>query len=216
MRPFRFLAALLTGAAITLSAAAETASSARPASGFTTTLSEEAQAGTGLNKLSVDERAAINELVAHEISLARQGHVTGFAGTFVSRRTPEERKRAGLGRLTGQEQTKLNELVAATLAAGGSSTSASTRLKRTDLATRDRLQVHGEFSFTYGWGGGGTFRGGSLYTTVSDPQSGISLGVGHSQYSGNGWWWDDYCYPRYYSPARADFRGFRGGDFCVQ
>jgi len=222
MSNLRFLAAVavLACSVPRIQAAEPTGNPIATASGFTMTLPDDAQAAAGLVGLSPAERTAIDELIAREVTFARQGHVTGFAGTFISRRTPEERKRAGLDRLSEAEQAKLNALVASALAAqGGRTTTGGTRLKRADMATRDRLHVHGEISFTYGWSGGGTFRGGSVYTTITDLETGISLGLGYAQYSGNGWWWDgDYYYPHYYSPAHASlrsFRDYRGSDFCV-
>ncbi|HET7537871.1 MAG TPA: hypothetical protein VFJ90_15535, partial [Candidatus Didemnitutus sp.] len=74
---------------------------------------------------------------------------------------------------------------------------------------RDRLQVHGELSFTYGWQkGGGDLKGGSLFVSAYDPNTGIELGVGYAQYQGDGW----YGYgPGYYYSARNPYSFAPGG-----
>ncbi|MFI5337782.1 MAG: hypothetical protein ACHQ5A_13425 [Opitutales bacterium] len=191
----RFLAVL---AALALSAAGLRAAER----GFITTLSAEQQAAAGLTRLSAGEQTALNALVAREVAFARQGNVRAFAGTFVSRRKPAERTEAGLDRLTSAEQARLNDAVAAAIAAGPVLPEPR-ELTKSDVTNGQRLQVHGSISFTYGWGGGGSFRAGSLYTDIYDPVTGTELGIGLSESSGNGWWGWDSGYDGY-DPYRFD------------
>lgn len=170
--------------------------------GFISTLSSEQQSAAGLTHLSADQQLTINTLVAREVSLARQGNVRAFAGTFSSRRKPEEKASAGLDQLSPAELTQLDQLVAAAIAAGPSKPELPSRLKDSDVANKDRLQVHGTVSVAYGWGGGREMRAASLYTTITDPDSGFTLGLGISQYSGDGWWcYDPFDTSYYYRPG---------------
>ncbi len=166
--------------------------------GFSATLSTEEQTAAGLTRLSADEQTTLNTLVAREVSLARQGNVKAFAGTFSSRRKPAERTMAGLDRLTPTELEQLDRLVATAIAAGPAPATLPRRLKASDVAARaDRLEIHGEVTLAYGWGSGGRdMRAGSLYTEIYDKETGVTLGLGYSQFSGDGWW--GYGAPYYY------------------
>lgn len=182
----RFLLCLGLALAGVLSRAADSTG------GFLVTLSLEQQAAAGLTRLNAEEQTALNTLVARELMLARQGNVRGFAGTFISRRKPAEMTQAGLDRLTPEEQARLNAYVATALASAPMRPEPKPLTKK-DVTSGSRLQVHGRVSFAYGWGSGGrSFRGGSVYTDIYDPETGLSLGIGLSATSGNGWW--PYCY----------------------
>jgi hypothetical protein len=175
--------------------------------GFTATLSSEEQTAAGLTRLSADEQTTLNTLVAREVSLARQGNVKAFAGTFSSRRKPAERTMAGLDRLTPTELEQLDRLVATAIAAGPAPATLPRRLRPDDVAVREnRLEIHGEVTLAYGWGSGGRdMRAGSLYTEIYDKQTGVTLGLGYSQFSGDGWWGygDPYYYcDDYFLPGR--------------
>lgn len=165
--------------------------------GFIATLSSEQQATAGLTHLSADEQTTLNTLVAREVSLARQGNVKAFAGTFSSRRKPAERASAGLDRLSPAELEQLDLLVANAIAAGPAQPTLPRRLKPSDVARNDRLEIHGEVTLAYGWGRGGRdMRAGSLYTEIYDKETGTTIGLGYSQFSGDGWWGygDPYSY----------------------
>ena len=180
MRLFRLLPVIL-GFALT------TAAAQAGEGGFIATLSAGEQAAAGLTRLTADEQMALNRLVAREVALARQGSVTAFTGTFVSRRQAADHASAGLDRLTVEEQAKLNGLVAAAIA-GAPERRVAAKLRKEDVVPNDRLQIHGSVSVMYGWGSGGReFHGGSLYTSIYDPDTGIALGLGLSQFSGDGW-----------------------------
>lgn len=155
--------------------------------GFTATLSKEQVASTGIAGLSADEQVALDALVAGEVALARQGDIKGFSGTFSSRRSAEERTTAGLDRLKQPELAELDGLVAALIAAGPVTRDIPVRLKRDQVSTkRDRLEVHGEISLTYGRGSGGrSFQGGSLSTIIFDKKTGTTIGFTYGQYDGD-------------------------------
>lgn len=172
--------------------------------GFIATLSTEQQAAAGLNHLSADEQTTLNTLVAREVSLARQGNVKAFAGTFSSRRKPAETTAAGLDRLAPEQLAQLDQLVANAIAAGPTQPVLPQRLKAKDVARNDRLEIHGQVSLAYGWGSGGReMRAGSIYTEIHDKQTGTTLGIGYSQVSGDGWW--GYGYPYYDYPYSWDY-----------
>lgn len=178
--------------------------------GFIATLSSEQQTAAGLVHLSADEQTTLNTLVAREVSLARQGNVKAFAGTFSSRRKPSETTAAGLDRLAPEELAQLDQLVATAIAAGPTQPSLPQRLNSKDVArAENRLEVHGQVSLAYGWGSGGReMRAGSLYTEIYDKQTGTTLGIGYSQMSGDGWWgygYPDYGYGGYGYPYYWDY-----------
>ncbi len=180
---------LLRLAALLLALALGSSSLHATDGGFTATLSKDQQASAGLTKLSVDEQTALNALVAREVSAARQGGVRAFAGNFLSRRKLEERAQTGIDRLTPAEQARLNDLVATALAAGPAWTEPASKLASLDTSVKDprHLEVHGEVSFMYGWGSGGrSIKGGSIYTTFTDPAGRYQFAIGYSQYEGSG------------------------------
>ncbi len=169
--------------------------------GFVATLSVDQQAAAGLPSLSAAERAALDQLVAGELAQARQGELRELAGSFASRRAEVERRSAGLDRLTPAELTKLNDLVAAALAARPKPKERP-RIKDAEiLVAAPRPEIHGEVAVTFGWGGAGrTFRASSLWLNYFDPVSGLGLGIGLSNISGNGFYgfYPDYFGSGYY------------------
>lgn len=172
---------------------------------FISTLSARDQSAAGITKMSADEQSLLNSLVAREVSLARAGNVRGFAGTFIGRRTADERAKAGLDRLMPDEQVRLNSLVAMALAAGPVRRESAQYLGKDAVSVLNRLQIHGEVSLTFGSSGGGhNFYGSSLFTTITDPETNLTIGIGLEQYKGDGWFEsgdgpDDF--------ADGDFRG---------
>jgi len=182
------LAAVLTAGRLLAAEPAAVAPAAAPASDFALTLSPQDFAGAGLAKLSADELVAFHACVAREVAAARAGRVSGFAGTFISRRTAAERTQIGLDRLSPAEQENLNLVVARAIAAGATQPDVSPELAREAVVNGHRLQVHGEVSLTVGGDGHGhSFYGTSFSTTVSDPVTGLTVGVGYDQYKGKGW-----------------------------
>ncbi|HEY5551132.1 MAG TPA: hypothetical protein VIK52_04545 [Opitutaceae bacterium] len=154
--------------------------------GFTATLSKEQQAATGIASLTDDERVELNAIIASEVALARQGEIAGFGGTFSARRSDDERVAAGLGKLSAEELAELDRLVAALIAAGPVQRQVPKRVLVSEGAQRDRLEVHGEISYTVGWASGGrNFQGGSMTTTIFDRETGSSLSFSYGRYDGD-------------------------------
>ena len=212
---FRQLLVLFSAIAVTAAplAAAE--------GGFTATLSEPKLAATGITLLSTEERSALNALVSREVALARQGDIPAFAGTFNSRRSPEERIAAGLDRLSPEELARLDELVAAVIASGPIVPVSPNRLTDKEVTHRDRFKTHGEVSLMYGWqSGGGTIRGASFYAETFDRETGMSIGVGISQFEGDGLRYYDRGYygdGYYRGPLSSSYRSrgaFPGSTVC--
>ena len=181
------------------------APSLRAEGGFVATLSSDAQADAGLTGLSAAERAVLDQLVAQDVASAREQNITEFSSGFISRLTGEERTAAGLDRLTPTQLTRLNDLVAAALAARPRPKERP-RLKESEVLTAARQpEIHGSITLAYGWGGGGTFRGESLWLDYYDPENHFGLSVGLNNFTGPGYYGgypNDYGYgPRYYNAA---------------
>ena len=174
---------------------------AEPA-GFLGTLSAEQRTTAGLDHLSTAEQTALNTLVAREVAFARQGKVRAFAGTFATRRHGTEAQAAGLDRLTPEEQARLDDYVSAALAAGPVKPEPK-ELPARAVTGGNRLQIHGSISLALGWGGGGSFRAGSIDTDIYDPDTGLHLSLGVGEFSGKGWWPCAAGYPRY-DPSLSD------------
>jgi len=179
------------------------AAAARAAEGgFSATLAAEKQAVAGLTGLTTTERTALDQLVADELALVRGTDRPELTGTFVSRRTEAERKAAGLDRLTTAQLEKLNELVAAVL--NRPQPKARPRLKESDVLSAARQnRIHGSVTVAYGWGRGGRdMWAESLWLEYYDPARRFSMGLGLSNFDGDGFlgYYPDYYgfYPDYY------------------
>ncbi|HEY4299440.1 MAG TPA: hypothetical protein VGM73_01120 [Candidatus Didemnitutus sp.] len=160
---------------------------------FTRGLSGDDVEAAGLTKLTADQVTFLNSVVGREVDLARAGGVTGFAGTFSSRRTAVERTRAGLDLLTDAERARLDLLVAQAIVAGPVVTALDGPRKNRVVALVDRLQIHGEVSLTFGSSGHGrNFYGTSFFTTITDPATNLTIGIGFDQYHGKGLPYCDY------------------------
>ncbi|HVZ65359.1 MAG TPA: hypothetical protein VG936_12370 [Lacunisphaera sp.] len=174
-------------------------------SGFSTTLTADQLAASGLARLTADERAALDRIVASEMDESRITAGIVLAGTFVSRRSDAEMKATGLDRLRPAELASLNELVAASSVVRLQPRERP-RLRSDDVVSAHRKpEVHGSLSLSYGWGGGATIRGADLWLDYSLPDLGLHLGVGLSRYSGSPRF--DY-YPAVFNPAYSGYGRF--------
>ncbi|HUG12099.1 MAG TPA: hypothetical protein VMM36_13855 [Opitutaceae bacterium] len=154
--------------------------------GFTSTLSVDEQAACGVAVLTEAEREYLNELVAADVALARQGGTAAFTGTFSSRRSANARATAGIDRLSAEAVAELDRLVAALIATGPHQRYTPKRFTDSVTKVQDRLEIHGEISFTYGWGSGGRdFKGGSLTTVIFDKETGTTFAFSYGQYEGD-------------------------------
>ncbi len=153
--------------------------------GFTATLSIDQKNATGLASLTPEQRAALDQLIKTEVAQARNDGSTELDGSFASRHSVEELHRAGLDQLTPEQLKKLDSLIAGAVAAAPKPKERP-RLRDSDVFNpQTKPQVHGEVSLTYGHVSGvGDFKGGSLWVDVFDPKTGLTLGVGVSQFNG--------------------------------
>jgi hypothetical protein len=195
MRSLRLPLLALALVVLAGSALAQSEAAAWSAVGFTETLSIQDQIAAGMAKLTTDEQTLLNASVAKEVGLARAGNVRAFAGTFISRRTPDERAKAGLDRLTPDEQARLNNFVAVAIASGPVRRQSAQFLGKDAVNVINRLQVHGEVSLTIGSSGHGrSFYDTSFFTTITDPETNLTIGVGYEQFKGNGGYGYGYGY----------------------
>ena len=163
---------------------------------FTNGLSPQEAASAGLAKLTAQEITALNRLVDRDVTLAHQGGVTGFSTEFTARHTGQERVSSGINRLTDGERLALDRYAARTIALGPPPTqgfvysppAAKPAAPPSDVdITPNKLEVHGDVSFTIGGAShGGSFYGTSMDATLTDPKHGFTLGVGFSEFRGKG------------------------------
>jgi hypothetical protein len=165
-------------------------------SGFTDGLSAEQKAASGITRLNAPQLAALNTLVDHDMTLARQGGVTGFSSEFAARHTPQELAAAGVDRLSVKERAVLNALAGQAIAMGPSPSQTfeyvpppPTPPVETLVSAPLGLQVHGDVSFTVGGGHGSNFYGSSVDLFVTDPSGKFTLGIGVGEYRGKGLFW---------------------------
>jgi hypothetical protein len=133
---------------------------------------------TGLHELSKQEQANLENLIAYEVNAAQAGGVTGFAGGFSDRRTPEELEATGIHRMGDEQRIRLDEHIAGFIAdqpqlfvfrgdrRGPRATSGDG--DETFRSEGPRLRVNGSVTLEVGAGGGGSYYGGSATTVISD------------------------------------------------
>ena len=155
---------------------------------FTGELSSSEQAAIGLAKLSATQRAALNAQVQHDITLARQGDVTGFATAFTQRRTATERTAAGLDRLSHDERGQLDALVARSIARPATiCLTYSPRPGDAVEVTTFRPEIHGEMTAFAGAGShGSSFYGGSITGIYDDPAHDFSVAATYTEIHAKG------------------------------
>jgi len=200
-----FLRAAVAGAAL-LAAAAVSAAETR----FCEALSAQERASSGIPMLSPPQVAALDRLVEHDVTLAREGAVTGFSSDFSARRTDQERAFAGIDQLSQAERATLDVLAARAIASPPPPSdtfayepqSAPPGMEVVKISSPPKLQVHGDLSFTVGGGHGSSFYGTSEDLFVTDPSGKFTLGIGFSDFHGKGLFgpYGPYCQIPYGSP----------------
>jgi hypothetical protein len=155
---------------------------------FTDTLSSPEQAAMGLAKLSSAQRTALNAQVQHDITLARQGDVTGFATAFTQRRTATERTDAGLELLGNGERQQLDALVARTIARPATAVLTHFSQHKDEVeVTTYRPEIHGEMTVFAGAGShGSSFYGGSITGIYDDPNHNFSVAATYAEIHSKG------------------------------
>lgn len=178
---------------------------------FWATVPAEERAACGVAKLSDAQQAKLGELIQRDLDAARQGGVTGFARTFMQRRTAKEVEECGLKALSENESSKIDALVASAMARGGRTmATASLRSYTADdsfEAQRKLGSVHGSVSFVVGTSGGGrNFYGAATDVSYTDPSGKTTTSVGYSYLKGRGCYYPydprferaPYWYDRWY------------------
>jgi hypothetical protein len=174
-------AALLGSIAVTVWAAADVAP-------FTDSLSSTEQPAMGLTKLSAAQRTVLNAQVLYDITLARQGEVSGFATTFTQRRTATERAADGLDLLSNNERQQLDAFVARAIAqpAGPVLTHLARHRDEAEVTTY-RPEIHGEMTLVAGAGShGSSFYGGALTGIYDDPARKFSVAATYAEIHSKG------------------------------
>jgi len=178
---------------------------------FTATLTAEEMASAGLNLLGSGELSTLDHLVARDLAQARQLNLTALPGSLSERHSETERQLAGLDRLSPEQLASLDRLVTNAIARRPEPKERP-RLKDADLLSEQgRLRVHGGLSFTYGWAGSGrNFREASAWVSYYDTQTGLGIGFGFSNYSGDYLPYSSYPgydYGRGYYPVNGTYPG---------
>ena len=181
--------------------------------GFAARLTPDERAGAGLEKLTAEQRTALDAQVAKEVRLARQGDVQGFAGTFISRRTDEERTAAGLATLTTSEKYQLDRLVSRALAARPAQPPMAITRPASEgellLKTKSDWETHGFVQFEYGFGSGDReYKAGTVAVEQVNVKTGTAFTFAYTVVEGDGWWWD-----RGYGPEYGYRYGWRSRPF---
>jgi hypothetical protein len=165
---------------------------------FVEGLTSEERVAVGAQKLTPAQAASLDALVSHDVTIAREGGVTGFSSAFLDRHTPAERAAAGASVLTSAERVALDALVARAIALGpppDQAYSYSPPAKPTPppapaetlVSTPLRAELHGDVSVTVGGGShGSSFYGTAFDLSVTDPSGKFTLAVGYDQYRGKG------------------------------
>jgi hypothetical protein len=159
---------------------------------------------SGISHLSPAQQAALAKCANRDITLAREGDVTGFSGSFTERRTDEERHAAGIDTLTRPERDILDALVANAISYHPMTYQAQVAAPPPPKAspppslvlTQPKMQIHGDLSLTVGAGsGGGSFFGTAMDVSMTDPSGKFTLAVGYSVVRSKGlppWYFDPY------------------------
>jgi hypothetical protein len=166
---------------------------------FVEGLTSEERVAVGAQKLTPAQATYLDALVSHDVTIAREGGVTGFSSAFLDRHTPAERAAAGTGALTSAERVALDALVARAIALGpppDQAFSYSPPAKPTPppappetlVSAPLRAELHGDVSMTFGGGHGSSFYGTSIDLSVTDPSGKFTLGVGYEQFHGKGFY----------------------------
>jgi hypothetical protein len=174
---------------------------------FSATLTPDQREATGLAHLSADNVAVIDGLVRQDEAASKFKNNNVDHTRFSARRTDRERDIAGLNQLTPAQLTRLDGLAGLRIS-GPALVPGATIVSTTGTAVQSptagrKLDIHGEVSFTYGWGKGGSVSGGGIVLTYDDPEGRYSVLFGYSEYHGKG------LLPCYY-PGYGPYRSYPG------
>jgi hypothetical protein len=154
---------------------------------FLSTVSPADKVASGISHLTAGQQAALDRFANRDITLAREGDVTGFSGSFSERRTDQERKEAGIDTLARRELDNLDALVATAIAdhpirfQATAPTAAHATPPPSIVLTPPKLEVHGDLTLMAGAGSGGrSFYGTAMDVVMTDPSGKFTLAVGYS------------------------------------
>jgi hypothetical protein len=206
---FALVSAVLVGSAACLRAA-DTGTASASAASFTSGLPAWAKNADGLNKLTAEQQKALNDAVAHDISLAQQGDTVAFANSFSARRTEAQRAALGLNQLSFEQLNHLNDDVAHAIAYRPQLSVAPAPRGEGSMVNAGAIasfkrpwQTHGELELTIGGSKRGTFYGGTAEIYETDPSGNFTLSVAVSQFRGKGL---PYCYDGPYAYGYGPYR----------
>jgi len=179
---------------------------------FSATLTAAQREVAGITVLSADNVAIIDGLVRQDEAASKFKNNRVDHTRFSQRRTDRERDIAGLDRLTPGQITRLDELIGERIAGpppapADTVTSASPAVSAAD--TQRPLDIHGEISFTYGWGKGGSVRGGDVALWYADPERHYTVFFAYSEYRGKG---RLPCFYPGFGPGRPDIENLPFAD----
>ncbi len=163
---------------------------------FLDALSPAEKEAAGLNRLTADQQAMLNNLVQREVILAQQGGVTSFASEFTKRRSAPELAKTGLDKLTDQQRAYVNVLVARRISGQSSLAMPAQSLAAQSYSSTGQIGVaplkpswetHGTVSFVAGTAGGGrNFYGGGVEVDEVNPSLGLEISMAYSEVHGKG------------------------------
>ena len=161
---------------------------------FSATLTAAQRDAAGLSQLTADQVAVIDGLVRQDEAASKFKNNAVDHTRFTQRRTVREREVAGLDRLTPAQEALLDDLTArripgtepATVAAALAAQASAPGVTPQTTVVAPKPDIHGEVSFTYGWGRGGNTMGGDVILTYADPAGRYGVMVGYSEFRGPG------------------------------
>lgn len=163
---------------------------------FVGSLSDADAKACGLAHLTTAQKAEVDRLANRDITLAREGGVTAFSASFVSRRSDTERHLGGMDTLSQAESDNLDAAVAAAIAyhpltyqataAPAAKAPAAAPVQTWSLPPQ-KWEVHGDLSLVIGGGShGSSFYGTGADVYATDPSGKWTLGLGYEEIHGKG------------------------------
>lgn len=154
---------------------------------FSQALTASERTEIGLDRFSSDQVAVLDALVRRDVAGRLNPKAEGAAQNFSGRLTADERRNAGLGLLKPAEVSRLDQLIdqhaAAVLARTLLAPLPPPRLRVVNPSeTKPERKIHGTYSLSFGWGGGGySERTGSVMLHLDDPDGRYAISVGYSE-----------------------------------
>ena len=164
---------------------------------FSASLTADQRTQAGLAQLTPDNVAVLDGLVRMDVAASKFKDNDVDHTRFTARHTSRERELAGLDHLNAAQKASLDALVAERISgaapSGGNWVTTTARTPGAAPGVKpnrstDQLDIHGEISFTYGWGKGGNGYGTDVVLTYEDPAGHYAIAVGYSDWHGKGYY----------------------------